>query len=61
MQGEVGEYVFDELSKVKWSNYKDLIQGLKRHFHKVESTKTYAAIFWKHDQKDSESEETYNT
>ena len=29
--------------------------------HKVERTKTFATIFWKHDQKASESEETYVT
>ena len=59
MQGAAGDYVFDELSKVEQSKYKVLIKCLKRHFHKVESTKTYAAIFWKCDQKVSESEETY--
>ena len=53
------DYVFDELSKEEGSNYKELIKGLKRCFHKVESTKIYAAIFWKHDQKASESGETY--
>ena len=31
----------------------------KKCFCKVESTKTYAAIFWKCDQKVSETEETY--
>ena len=59
MQGAVGDYVFDELTKVEQSNYKELIKCLERHFHKDESTKTYAAIFWKHGQKASESEETY--
>ena len=51
MQGAAGDYVFDELSREEQANYKELIKCLKRCFHKVESTKTYAAIFWKHDQK----------
>ena len=55
MQGAAGDYVFDELSKVEWSNYKQLIKCFKRCFHKIESTKTYATIFWKHDQRASES------
>ena len=59
MQGAAGDYVFDELSKEEWSNYKELIKCLKRCFHKVESTKTNAAIFWKHDHK--ASEKTYVT
>ena len=49
MQGSASDYVFDELSKEEWANYKELIKCLKRCFHKVESTKTYAAIFWKCD------------
>ena len=61
MQGAAGDYVFDELSKEEQSNYKELIKCLKIYFHKVESTKTYAAIFWKCDQKASESEEIYVT
>ena len=32
---------------------------MKRHFGKVENTKTYAAIVWKCDQEASESEKTY--
>ena len=59
MQGAADDYVFDELSKEEQSKYKEPIKCLKRHFHKVESTKIYAAFYWKHDQKASESEETY--
>ena len=59
MQGAAGDYVFDELSRKERANYKELIKCLKRRFRKVESTKTYVAIFWKHDQKVSETEETY--
>ena len=61
MQGTVGDYVFDELSKKKWPYYNELIKCLKRHYHTIENTKTYAAIFWKCDQKASESEGTYVT
>ena len=61
MQGAAGDYAFEDLSKVELSNCKKLIKCLKGCFHKGESTKTYAAIFWKHDQKVSESEETYVT
>ena len=59
MQGAAGDYIFDELSREEWANYKELIKCLKRCFCKVESTKTYAAIFWKCDQKVSETEKTY--
>ena len=59
MHGAAGDYVFDELSREEGANYKELIKCLKRHFCKVESTKTYAAILWKHDQKTSKTEETY--
>ena len=61
MPDAAGDYVFNELGKEEQSNYKELIKCLKRCFHKVESTKIYAAIFWKCDQKPSESEETYVT
>ena len=59
MQGAAGDYVFDQLGKEEQSNNKELIKCLKRHFPKVESIKTYVAIFWKCDQKVPESEKTY--
>ena len=45
LQGVAGDYVFDELDSEDCSNYKTLITCLKLQFHKVESAKTYAAMF----------------
>ena len=59
MQGAHGDYGFDELSREEQANYKEFIKCLNRCFCKVESTKTYAAIFWKCDQKASKTEEAY--
>ena len=59
MLESAGDYVFDELSTDKHLNYKVLVKCLKCRFCKVESAKTYAAMFWKRDQKASETEETY--
>ena len=59
MLESAGDYVFDELSTEECLNYKVLIKCLKHRFHKVESAKTHATMFWKKDQKASETEETY--
>ena len=59
MLESAGDYVFDELSTEECLNYKVPTKCFKHRFHKVESAKTYAAMFWKKDQKASETEETY--
>ena len=59
MLESAGDYVFDELSTEEHLNYRVLVKCLKHRFHKVESAKTYATMFWKRDQKASETEETY--
>ena len=59
LQGTAGDFVFDELNPEERANYKTLIKCLKRRFCKVESTKTYVVMFWKRNQKASETEETY--
>ena len=53
------EYVYDQLSCKQRSNYKELVDCLKKRFHKVESRKMFADMFWKRDQKTGELEETY--
>ena len=59
LQGTAGDFVFDELNPKERANYKTLIKCLKHRFRKVESTKTYVVMFWKRNQKASETEETY--
>ena len=59
LQGTAGDFVFDELNPKECANYKTLIKCLKHRFCKVESTKTYVVMFWKRNQKASETEETY--
>ena len=59
LQGMAGDFVFDELNPEEHANYKTLIKCLKHRFCKVESTKTYVVMFWKRNQKASETEETY--
>ena len=61
LQGVAGDYGFDELDSEEHSNYKTLMTCLKLQFHKVESAKSYAATFWKRDQKATETEEAYAT
>ena len=53
LQGPAGDYVFDELS------LEVFIKCLKHRFWKMESAKTYATMFWKRDQRASETEEAY--
>ena len=57
LEGLTGDYVFDELSSGKHSNYKVFIKHLKHQLHKVQSAKTYATMFWREDQKVSKTEE----
>ena len=59
LQGMAGDFVFDVLNPEECTNYKTLIKCLKHRFRKVESTKTYVVMFWKRNQKASETEETY--
>ena len=59
LKGQAGEYVYDQLSCKQRSNYKELVDCLKKRFCKVESRKMFADMFWKRDQKAGELEETY--
>ena len=59
MLESTGHYVFDDLSTEEHLNYRTLVKCLKCRFCKVEIAKTYATMFWKRDQKASETEETY--
>ena len=59
LKGPAGEYVYDQLSHRQRSSYKELVDCLKKRFHKVESRKMFADMFWKRDQKAGELEETY--
>ena len=59
LKGPAGEYVYDQLSRRQRSSYKELVDCLKKRFHKVESRKMFADMFWKRDQKAGELEETY--
>ena len=61
LKGQAGEYVYDQLSWKQRSNYKELVDCLKKRFHKVESRKMFADMYWKRDQKTGELEETYAT
>ena len=58
LQGTAGDFVFDELNPEECANCKTLIKCLKCRFHKVESAKTYVVMFWKRNQRASETEET---
>ena len=59
LKGQAGEYVYDQLSHKQRSNYKELLDCVKKRFRKVESRKMFADMFWKRDQKGGELEETY--
>ena len=61
LQVLVDDYVFDELISEEHWNYKVLIKHLKHQFHKKESAKTYATMFWRKDQRASKTEEAYVT
>ena len=59
LQGLVGDYVFHELSSEEYSNYKVLSKHLNHQFCKVESANTYATMFWRQDQRVTETKEAY--
>ena len=59
LQELAGNKMFEELSSGEHLNYKVLIMCLKHQFHKVESAKTYATLFWRWDQKAYQAKETY--
>ena len=55
LKGLAGDYMFDELSSEEYSNYKVLKKHLEHQLCKVESAKTYATMFWRQYQRDSET------
>ena len=57
LKGPAGEYVYDQLSHRQRSSYKELVYCLKKRFHKVESRKMFADMFWKRDQKADDLED----
>ena len=59
LKGQAGKNVYDQLSHKQRSNYKELVDCLKKRFRKVESRKMFADMFWKRHQKAGELEETY--
>ena len=54
LKGQAGKYVYDQLSCKQRSNYKELVDCLKKRFCKVESRKMFADMFWRRDQKAGE-------
>ena len=59
LQGKAGEFVYGQLSRDVRSDYKLLTEELEHRFHKVETTRTYAALFSNRTQKSGETVEEY--
>ena len=59
LQGEAGNFVFDQLNSRTRNNYKLLCQELKNRFRCVENPKTFGAMFAARKQKSNETIESY--
>jgi len=59
LQGDAGDFVFDQLNSKIRNNYSLLKHELKNRFRRVENPKTYGAIFSARKQKANESVEAY--
>ena len=59
LQGQAGEFVYEQLSGDVRSNFRRLVRELKHRYRKVETTRTYSAQFSNRIQKSGESVEDY--
>ena len=59
LQGQAGEFVYEQLSGDVRSNFRRLVRELKHRYRKVETTRTYSAQFSNRIQKSGESVENY--
>ena len=59
LQGQVGEFIFDQLDSVSRRDYKTLVRGLESRFQVVQTHRTFAATFSHRNQKPGESPEEY--
>ena len=59
LQGQVGEFVFDQLDSGSRRNYKTLVRELESRFRVVQIHQTFAAAFSHRRQKPGESPEDY--
>ena len=59
IQGEAGEFVFNQLPKSTCSDYDELVKELNSRYRKIETSKTFAAKFSSRIQKGGETAEQY--
>ena len=59
LQGQAGEFVYEQLSGDVRSNFRRLVRELKHRYRKVETTRTYSAQFSNRIKKSGESVENY--
>ena len=59
LQGQAGEFVFDQLDSGSRRNYKTLVKELESRFRVVQTHRTFAAAFSHRNQKPGESPEEY--
>ena len=59
LQGQAGEFVFDQLSPESRENYRSLIYELETRFRVIETPKSFGSRFSKCNQKSGESAEEY--
>lgn len=59
LQGEAGDFVFEQLPKSAWSDYQELTKELNSRYRKVETSKTFAAKFSRRVQKVGETAEQF--
>ena len=59
LQGQAGEFVYEQLSGEFRSNFRRLVRELKHRYRKVETTRMYSAQFSNGIQKSGESVEDY--
>ena len=59
LQGKAGEFVYDQLACEVRSDYQSLIDELGHRFRKVETARTFGAVFSNRNQKPNETVEEY--
>lgn len=59
LQGQAGEFVYDQLSSKVRDSYKLLVRELQNRFRKIENPKTYSVVFSNRNQKATEEVEDF--
>jgi len=59
LQGDAGEFVYDQLTQTVRTSYRSLVKELDSRFRKIETAQSYKALFSNRDQKPGEDPNEY--